>query len=90
MSKIYCGSGKIINGQYGDFLSLNLEVDTINDYCITAKNGKRYISLTISDRKAPDNYGNTKNVIVNTPPDKKPEVKSNQHSPDRETADLPF
>lgn len=81
--KIYCGNGKIINGQYGQFIAVNLEVDKLLQHCVTAQNGKRYINLNISDRKNPDSYGNTKKVVVNKPPTQKTQVTQTQHSPDR-------
>ena len=87
--KIYAGSGKVINGKYGAFDALNLDVDTLLEHAYKGKNGRRYINVNISDRREADKFGNTKNVVVNKPP-QATEVKSNQHSPDRETADLPF
>ena len=92
MSKIYCGNGKTIKGEFGLFDALNLDVDTLLEHSYKAKNGKKYVNIVVSDRRAADNYGNTKKITISTPPDKKPETTSKQHSPDREvvSSDLPF
>ena len=61
--KIYCGTGK--KSQYS--VKLNLSIDRIPGEWITeAKDGKRYIRLEVSERKAPDQYGNTHSVTVDT------------------------
>jgi len=81
--KIYCGNGKVINGKYGAFDALNLDVDKLLEHSYKAKNGKRYININVSDRREADNYGNTKKIVINKPPAQKPIVSQNQHSPDR-------
>lgn len=95
MEKVYCGNGKTISGTYGNFDALNLDVDTLLEHSYKAKNGKRYVNIMVSDRQKPDNYGNTKKITISKPPERKPEVTANKHSPDRfqqdfDNADLPF
>lgn len=65
-AKIYVGSG-IEFGKYGD---VNIDI------CLTdlptkwikksEKNGKKYIRLTVSKKKEPDQYKKTHSVCVNT------------------------
>lgn len=88
MEKVYCGNGKTISGTYGSFDSLNLDVDTLLEHSYKSKNGKRYVNIVVSDRREADKFGNTKKIVISQPPDKKPEVTTSQHSPDRD--DLPF
>lgn len=90
--KIYCGNGKVIKGEWGTFDALNLDVDVLLEHSVRAKNGKRYVNVVVSDRRAADNYGNTKNIVISKPPEKKTEVTSSRQSPDRDLVqdDMPF
>ncbi len=89
MNKIYCGAGKTIEGSYGSFDALNLEVDVLLENAYTAKNGKKYINVLVSDRKSPDNFGNTKKIVISQKSEEK-KVTAKEHAPDREVSDLPF
>jgi hypothetical protein len=77
--KIYVGSG-VEFGNYGD---VNIDI-CLSDLPIewikkSEKNGKKYIKLTVSKKKAIDQYKKTHSVSVNT-------WKSNK----QETNDMPF
>jgi hypothetical protein len=90
MDKIFCGAGKTIEGTYGSFDALNLEVDVLLDNSYTAKNGKKYVNVLVSDRKSPDNFGNTKKITISKRLEEK-QVTSREFAPDRESNDdLPF
>ena len=60
--KLYCGSGK--KGMYS--IKLNISIDRIPEEWITEKDGKRYVRLEVSERRTPDQYGNTHSVTVDT------------------------
>lgn len=69
----YCGNGKKI----GDYGSINISFcldDYPKDLVKTDKNGKRWLSLTLSPRKYVDDYGNTHSLKVN---EYKPKEQSN-------------
>lgn len=87
MDKIFCGAGKTIEGTYGSFDALNLEVDVLVENAYTAKNGKKYINVLVSDRRAPDNFGNTKKIVISKRAEEK-KVTSQNHSPDRFTEEI--
>ncbi len=91
MEKIFCGAGKTIEGSYGSFDALNLEVDVLLENAYTAKNGKKYVNVLVSDRRSPDNYGNTKKIVISKRVEDK-KVTSSDHAPDRfqDNDDLPF
>jgi len=92
MEKIFCGAGKTIEGTYGSFDALNLEVDVLLENSYTAKNGKKYVNVLVSDRRSPDNFGNTKKIVISKKAEEK-KVTSQNHSTDRfqeDTDDLPF
>ena len=58
MEKIYAGSGKTRNGQYGEFYGISVCLDDIpEEHITTARNGKRYVNLTINKKKETDQYG---------------------------------
>ncbi len=66
--KIYCGNGRKITTENGVFRSLSICLDDIPEEHVTksAKNGKRYVKLTISDMQQPNDFGNDVYVTVNT------------------------
>ena len=70
---IYVGSGKTQSGKYGDFFKVSICLSDLPKELITeAKNGKKYINLTINRKKEPDQYGKDLSVQVDT---YKPEPK---------------
>jgi hypothetical protein len=77
MEKIYCGSGKTRSGQYGEFYGISICLsDLPAEHITTAKNGKKYINLTVSKKKEADQYGNDLSVSVDTfKPEAKQEAK---------------
>lgn len=65
--KIYCGSGKIQQSQYGEFYKISICVsDLPKEHITTAKNGKQYINLDINRKKETDQYGKNLSVTVDT------------------------
>ena len=66
--KIYCGNGRKIITENGVFRSLSICLDDIPEEHIakSAKNGKRYVKLTISDMQQPNDFGNDVYATVNT------------------------
>lgn len=87
---IYAGSGKTINGRYGDFDSITIDVDLCMKHSYKGKDGKNKVTLNIGDKKEPDQFGNNKKVTVNQyKPQEVKEVSKADHSPDRDD-DLPF
>lgn len=71
--KIYAGNGKKIEGQYGTFRKISVCLNDIPKEFINEYKGKKYVSLLVNDRKAPDNYGKDLSVTVDT---FKPEPKA--------------
>lgn len=99
MEKIYAGSGKTKTGQYGDFFAVSICLDDIpEEHVTTAKNGKRYVNLTVNKKKEADQYGKDLSVQVDTwKPDSANVPKKEQaHTPKKEyqepdtIGDLPF
>ena len=67
MSKIYCGKGKEIDGKFGRFMSINICLDDIPaEHVFKATNGKRYVGLSVSEMRNPDEKGKTHTVTVDT------------------------
>jgi hypothetical protein len=65
-NKIYCGNGKAF-GQYGG-VNISICVDDIPPQYIkkSEKNGKRYISLKVNQKREADQWGKTHSVEVDT------------------------
>jgi hypothetical protein len=85
---IYCGQGKTIDGKYGQFNSLTLDISILEKYAFTGKDGKKKVVINASERKAPDQYGNNLKATVSQFKPSPPPVTNAQQNPDRE--DLPF
>lgn len=98
MEKIYVGSGKTRSGQYGEFYGISVCLDDLPDeHITTAKNGKRYVNLTVNKKKEADQYGKDLSVQVDTwKPDTANTPKEEQsHTPKKEYSNnepdgLPF
>lgn len=59
----YCGSAKNFP-EYG-FMNVSICLDEIPEEDIKHhQNGKRYVSLKVSPRQQPDQYGNTHSVKI--------------------------
>lgn len=88
-TKIYCGSGKTQQSQYGEFYKISICLsDLPKEHITEAKNGKKYINLTVNKKKEPDQYGKDLSVTVDT---WKPESKQAQApEPVQEPDGLPF
>ncbi len=80
--KKYVGNGKAIEGKYGTFYNLSLNINDLNKI---EPNDKGYIKISMSQLKEPDKFGNTHTVYEN---DYKPVQKINE-AEDESTA-LPF
>lgn len=64
---IYCGSGKIKTGKFGEFFSVSICLsDLPKEHITEAKNGKKYINLNINKKKEADQYGKDLSVQVDT------------------------
>lgn len=85
--KIYCGSGKQIDSQYGTFRSITVNLTDLPKEHIFEYNGKKYIKLNVNDKRETDQYGKNVSVSVDT---WKPEPKGNQEITEPEEEDLPF
>lgn len=83
---IYCGSGKKVNTQYGDFRAVTLNLSDLPSEFIFEYNGKKYIKLNINDKKEADQYGKDISISVNT---WKPD-KENVSGLEKIKGDLPF
>ena len=86
---IYCGSGKIKTGKFGEFFSVSICLsDLPKEFITESKNGKKYINMNINRKKEPDKYGKDLSVQVDT---WKPEPKqAHQKAPQQDDDDLPF
>jgi hypothetical protein len=81
--KIYVGNGKA--HKFGVHISICLS-DLPKEHIQTAKNGKKYINLSVKSKKETDKYNNTHYVEINTWKPDKEESKENTKPND----DLPF
>lgn len=100
MEKIYCGSGKTVTGQYGDFEKVSICLDDIpNEHITKANNGKRYVNINISKKRETDQYGKNLAVIVDTwKPNSEAQTPQQAHTPKKvfanshsnDIGDLPF
>ena len=62
---IYCGKGREMGGRYGTFYNLYLVLDDIpEEFVRTNAQGKRTVSLTMSELRQPDDRGNTHTLKV--------------------------
>lgn len=68
MSKetIYCGGGKQVKGEYGTFRAITINLTDLPKEHIFEYDGKKYIKLSISDKKEADQFGKDVSVSVNT------------------------
>lgn len=82
--KVYVGSGKIINGQYGAFRNITVKLDDLKPY-IYKYNGKNLINLTVNDKRETDQFGKNVSVTIN---DFKPD--ENKSTKVDNSNDLPF
>ena len=86
---IYCGNGKKVTTQYGDFRAVSINLTDLPAEFIFEYNGKKYIKLNVNDKKEADAYGKDVSVSVNTwKPDQQINVVKKQTI--EETSDLPF
>ena len=66
--KIYIGKSKTMQSNYGEFLSGSICVTDIPEAHVkVAKNGKKYLNITISKMKEPDKFGNDYTISVFVP-----------------------
>ena len=79
--KKYVGNGKAIEGKFGTFFNLSLNINDLNKI---EPNDKGYIKISMSQLKQPDKYGNTHTVYEHK---YKPVANVNDIANDK---DLPF
>ena len=86
--KIYCGNGKekkFDNG--GSIISITIDIETLQrnfkEYGFTTEQGKKKMRLDVSERRSPDQYGNTHAVTVNTwkPDSERADQTPTEHTP---------
>jgi hypothetical protein len=90
---IYVGSGKTHQGKYGEFFKVSICLsDLPKEFITEAKNGKKYINLSINRKKDPDQYGKDLSVQVDTwKPEPKQEPAPLKAQPVQEDySELPF
>jgi len=88
-NRTYVGNGT--KGKYS-YINFSVCVDKLVPHVFDYQ-GKKYVKLTIAEKKETDQYGKTHTVFIDEKADKpnEPAVTSAQHNPDRETVqDLPF
>ncbi len=59
--RIFCGNGKTMSGQYGEFYNLSLKLSELEKYV----SDKGYVRVTVSKAKNTDQYGNDLSVCIN-------------------------
>lgn len=60
----YCGSGKKVKDY--DLFNISIELTNITKSDIyESESGRRYLNVSMGQRRSPDNYGNTHSVWVN-------------------------
>ncbi len=69
--RIYCGTAKQIKFDNGGtasniILSLDTLIEEYENYGFKNEQGKRKIKVKLTQRKQPDNFGNTHYVTINT------------------------
>ncbi|QDP53321.1 MAG: hypothetical protein Tp166DCM644871_24 [Prokaryotic dsDNA virus sp.] len=77
---IYLGSGKSVQGQYGEFFNVTLNLDKIGNHPQVVENykGNKFVRLRISKKDQKDQYGKDVVVVWNDPSkmEKKTETQS--------------
>jgi len=81
-------SVKEINGQYGSFFNISVNMEKLNEYA----NDKGYVNMVVSKRKEVSQYGETHSVVLNEwRPEGKTEKPKEKHSiDDISVEDIPF
>jgi hypothetical protein len=78
-TNIYCGKAREMGGRYGTFYNLYLVLDDIpEEFTRTNAQGKRTVSLTMSELRQPDDRGNTHTLKVDQ---WKPADRGGQNTP---------
>ena len=97
--KIYCGSGKKKESQYGIFRSITINLTDLPKEHMFKYNDKTYIKLNVNDKREVDQYGKDLAVTIDTwKPEQQPLTKnevdnyptSPQAANDIEDDDVPF
>src|SRR5690606_26316526 len=94
--KIFAGSGKTQNGQYGEFYKVSICLTDIpKEHITTGKNGKEYVNLVVNKKKEVDQWGKDLMVTVDTwkPDPKQAHTPKQEYSgavKDSESDSLPF
>ena len=91
-AKIYCGSGKTIEGKFGEFYKVSICLSDLPKEHTFDYNGKTYVKLEVSKKREADQYGKNVSVCVDTwkPNQDKVEQKSTESNPFETTDSLPF
>lgn len=81
--KLYCGSAKSRDTQYGEELTVSVNLSEcerqFKEHGYVSKSGSNFITLKVQRRKEVGKYGETHSVMVDTwKPEKRQEGASNQ------------
>lgn len=57
---------KVIPTQYGDMMKLGFHASTLIEFIKANTNNAGYFNLTVSERREPDQYGNTHSICLDT------------------------
>lgn len=90
--KIYVGSGKKINGKYGEFRNATLNLNKLKEHAYEFK-GDMFVNVTINDKSEPDQYGKDVSVTINQykkQDTEKQETENRVSYQKNEDYDLPF
>jgi broad-specificity NMP kinase len=63
--KIYCGSAKQIETQYGQMMKVSMSRADVEKLQANL-NEKGYVNLKIQERQSADKFGNTHSVLIDT------------------------
>jgi len=89
--KIYCGSGKKKESQYGTFRSITINLTDLPKEHMFKYNDKTYIKLNVNDKREVDQYGKDLAVTVDTwkPEQQQPLTRDNVNSYQQPTSPQP-
>ena len=64
---LYCGSGKMVETEYGKLVNVSVCLDQIPaEFTNTDKQGRKWANLVLAKRKETSEYGETHSLRVNT------------------------
>ena len=87
---VYLGSGKTVDGKFGEFFNVTLNLDKIkeNPQVVEEYKNTKFIRLRISKKDQPDQYGKNLNIVWNDP--SKIQKKNEGETQSQQDSGLPF